>query len=119
MKNLGACEVFDYNNPGWETQIKCVSLVLDTVGGDSLSKTWNTVKDDGIIITIGDPPPPWALGQGQAIESAGRPNICYKYFIVSPNAERLWKAPKMIDAGYLRILEVKPFSFHEVEERGS
>jgi NADPH:quinone reductase-like Zn-dependent oxidoreductase len=119
-KKLGAHEMLDYNTPDWESQTQNVALVFDTVGGDILTKTWETINDnDGTIVTVGDPAPPWAFGGGQAAESAKWPNVKYKYFVVSPNAERLSKASEMIDAGAITPLEVKSFPFQEAEKAWS
>ncbi|OKL60651.1 hypothetical protein UA08_04009 [Talaromyces atroroseus] len=113
QRQLGAYEVFDYNTPDWERQIKNVDVVFDTVGGDILAKTWETIKDDGTIVTVGDPAPVWAFGGGQAPESADHPNVRYAHFIVSPNAERMQESSKMIDDGSLKPLVVRSFPFHD------
>lgn len=77
LRELNAHRVFDYNSPSWESRIKYVDLVFDSVGGDVLAKSWETVKDDGTIITVGDPAPAWAFGSGPAAESTDRPGVRY------------------------------------------
>lgn len=120
LRQLGACEVLDYNTTGWEYRATNVDLVFDTVGQDVLAKAWETVKkNDGKIVTVGDPPPSWAFGKGQAAESVNWPNVQYVHFIVSSNAERLSKASKMIDAGSIKPLEVQSFPFLEAEHAWS
>lgn len=120
LKKLGAQEVIDYNTPVWESQIKNVALVLDMVGGDILTKSWETINENGgTIVTVGDPSPPWAFGRCQAAEAAKWPNVKYIYFIVSPNTERLSKAAEMIDARAITPLEVKSFPFREAEKAWS
>lgn len=116
LTKLGASEVLDYNTPNWERSVLDVNVVFDTVGGDILAKTWETVKKNGIIVTVGDPPPPWAFGKGIAVESIGNPGVRYLHFIVSANAERLRNASEMIDGGCIKALAVKAFQFHEAEK---
>ncbi|KAM0425689.1 hypothetical protein ACHAPT_008936 [Fusarium lateritium] len=116
LRQLGASRVVDYNTPNWQSLIADVDVVFDTVGGDILTKTWETVKEDGVIVTVGDPPPSWAFGKGTATESARHPGVRYLHFIVSPNAERLRKASKMIDQGRINTLAVKVFPFHEAKQ---
>ncbi|KAJ4322852.1 hypothetical protein N0V84_004616 [Fusarium piperis] len=116
LTKLGANKVVDYNTPNWERLISDVDVVFDTVGGDILAKTWETVKEDGVIVTVGDPPPPWAFGQGTAVESVGNPGVRYMHFIVSANTERLRKASEMIDGGRIKALAVRAFPFHEAEQ---
>ncbi|KAJ5797432.1 uncharacterized protein N7503_006728 [Penicillium pulvis] len=115
LRRLGASEVFDYGVTDWENKIADVDMVLDTVGGDILKKTWECVKDDGVIVTVGDPAPAWAFGRGQAEESVDHPNVRYVHFIVSPNAEGLRKSGEMIDNGSLEKLEIKSFLFDEAK----
>ncbi|KAF5011829.1 hypothetical protein FDECE_2061 [Fusarium decemcellulare] len=116
LRQLGAHEVIDYNTTGWESIVTDVDVVLDTVGGGILAKTWETVKDDGAIVTVGDPPPPWAFGRGQATEATRHPGVRYLHFIVSPNATRLEKVLDMIDRGRVEALAVKSFPFHEAAQ---
>ncbi|KAJ6114398.1 hypothetical protein N7486_000176 [Penicillium sp. IBT 16267x] len=115
LRRLGASEVLDYGIIDWEKKIAEVDVAFDTVGGDVLTKTWECVKDDGVIVTVRDPAPAWAFGQGQAEVSADQPNVRYVHFIVSPNADRLRKAGEMIDAGCLEKLAVKSFPFDEAK----
>lgn len=116
LRRLGAREVFDYNSPGWEHHIQDADLVLDTVGGDILHKTWETVKKDGVIITVGDPAPPWAFQDVEAAESFSLPGVRYKHFIVSPSAERLSRLSGMISDGSVEFPAVKVFPVHEADQ---
>lgn len=116
LRRLGANEVVDYNSPGWERQIRDIDLVFDTVGGDILTKTWETVTKDGAIITVGDPPPSWAFGRGEAAESVNLPGVRYKHFIVSPSAERLAKLSGMLNDGSIKALAVRSFPVDEAEQ---
>lgn len=116
LRRLGVSEVVDYNSPDWEHQIQDIDLVFDTVGGDILTKTWETVKKDGAIITVGDPPPPWAFGRGEAAESINLPSVRYKHFIVSPSSERLAKLAGMLDDVSIEALVVRSFRVDEAEQ---
>lgn len=113
LRDLGADEVIDYASPRWESSISPVSFVFDTVGGEVLSKTWETVEDGGTIITIGDPAPAWAFGNEEAPESLKYPSVKYKHFILSPNAKRLADVASMLDKGLLRPLDVRIFPFDQ------
>lgn len=116
LQQLGVSEVHDYNTPGWQGNIKDVDMVFDTVGGDVYKKTWETVKSDGIIVTIGDPAPDWAYDKSKvAPESVAHPNVRYKHFIVVPNAQQLSQALDMIGEGSLKPQDVESFSFEKAE----
>ncbi|KZL75910.1 zinc-containing alcohol dehydrogenase [Colletotrichum tofieldiae] len=116
LRQLGAQEVINYAVTDWESKVDAVDVVFDTVGGMVLKKTWKTIKEDGLIITVGDPPPSWAIKGVQPDEASHKPNVQYKYFVVSPNAERLRQASDMIDNGSVKPLVVKPFPFNEAEK---
>ncbi|RGP77163.1 reticulon-4-interacting 1 like mitochondrial [Fusarium longipes] len=113
LHDLGAEEVIDYTTSNWENTIGPVDFVFDTVGGEILSKTWETVKGCGTIITVGDPAPAWAYGDGKASESSEYPGVTYKHFIVSPNAKRLADIANMLDEGILKPLGVRKFPFDQ------
>jgi NADPH:quinone reductase-like Zn-dependent oxidoreductase len=108
-----ADEVIDYNTPNWEKSAQEVDVVFDTVGSDVLSKAWQTVTSDGTIITIGDPAPSWAFSGDKPSESLSLPGVRYKYFIVSPNADRLGKVARLFDEGVIKPLAVKTFPFEQ------
>ncbi|KAL9949996.1 hypothetical protein ACHAQF_000247 [Verticillium nonalfalfae] len=116
LKTLGATETIDYKTEGWETTVQAVDVVFDTVGGDILTKAWNTIKDDGILITVGDPAPAWAFGKAEPREASQHPNARYTYFIVSPSAKRLTEAATLIDEGGMKPLAVERFSFDNASE---
>ncbi|KAK1835034.1 Reticulon-4-interacting protein 1, mitochondrial [Podospora conica] len=110
----GVSEVVDYNTPGWETEVGEVDAVLDTAGGEVLSKAWAAVKNDGVIVTVADPPPPWAFEKGVVpVELASKPDVRYVYFVVSVNAEALTKVAGFIDEGRVKGLPVVEFPVDE------
>ena len=109
LKTLGAHQVIDYNTPDWERGVKDVDAVFDTVGGSTLSKTWETVKEDGSIITVADPAPHWAFGKGKPYELKTHPRVQYVYFVVTADGKPLAKAASMLDKGGLKPIAVKAF----------
>jgi NADPH:quinone reductase-like Zn-dependent oxidoreductase len=116
LRSLGAEETIDYARSDWEISIQGMDFVFDTVGGEVLAKTWDVVKSDGIIVTVGDPAPSWAFGGEAAVESLKYPGVKCLHFIVSPNAERLCEGSRMLDAGFLKPLAVKLFPFDKAVE---
>lgn len=115
-QQLGASQVLDYETPGWEQQVEGVDLVFDTVGGDVLTKAWDMVSENGAVVTVADPPPPWAFSGSLPSELASRPNVRHKYFIVSPHAERMEQAAQMFENGSLKVLPIKTFPLLEAEQ---
>ena len=116
LKGLGAKETLDYNDSEWQAAVKDVDMVFDTAGGDVLTKSWETVKERGCIITVADPPPTWAFGRGKAEEADRHPGVRYLHFILSPSKKRLGKVAKMIEEEVVKPLPVKAFEFEEAVE---
>lgn len=110
LKKLGATQCIDYHDESWSEVVQNVSMVFDTVGGDTLAKCWKTVKQDGTIVTIGDPIPAWAFGQGKPIETEQYPNVKWAYFIVSSNGEQLGKIASLIDDKTLEPLLIESYN---------
>ena len=52
LKQLGVDQAIDYTTTKFEDVAKDVDLVLDAVGGDTLTRSYGVVKKDGIIISI-------------------------------------------------------------------
>jgi NADPH:quinone reductase-like Zn-dependent oxidoreductase len=115
-QQFGVHEVHDYDTPGWEGNIKNVDLVFDAVGGDVLTKTWETVKSNGTIVTVGDPAPEWAFdGKVKPKEAVSHPEVRRVYFIVRPDSHRLSQALEMVGEGAIKPLEVESFPFEKAE----
>ncbi|MBA4054823.1 MAG: hypothetical protein C0490_08940 [Marivirga sp.] len=51
-KRLGADEVIDYANEAFEKKLKNFDAVLDTVGGDTNRKSYQVLKEGGLIVSM-------------------------------------------------------------------
>jgi len=66
LRKIRAAETVDYNASGWERRVaSSVDAVFDTVGGETLTRSWTAIKSEGSMVMVADPPPVWALGQGE------------------------------------------------------
>ena len=74
LKKLGADQAIDYTKSKFEEVVKDVDVVLDAVGGETLTRSYGVVKKGGIIVTIADEPDQAALDKhgirGVSIASA-------------------------------------------------
>jgi NADPH:quinone reductase-like Zn-dependent oxidoreductase len=52
VRSLGAETVIDYNATPFETVIRDVDVVIDTVGGDIPDRSWQVLRPGGIFVTI-------------------------------------------------------------------
>lgn len=55
-KLMGADQVINYKTENFEDIIQDFDAVLDTIGGDTLEKSFKSVKKGGDIISIAGPP---------------------------------------------------------------
>jgi NADPH:quinone reductase-like Zn-dependent oxidoreductase len=91
VRELGADEVFDYATTRFEEVVHDVDVVFDTVGGETLARSWQVVKPGGALVSVVSPL------SGQPL----RENIRYVYFIVEPSGAQLREIGALIDAGQI------------------
>nr|WP_042179514.1 zinc-binding dehydrogenase [Kibdelosporangium sp. MJ126-NF4]CEL13862.1 putative oxidoreductase [Kibdelosporangium sp. MJ126-NF4]CTQ88230.1 putative oxidoreductase [Kibdelosporangium sp. MJ126-NF4] len=53
VRDLGA-EAVDYNEPGWDKNLRGVTLVLDGVGGELAKQAYDRIVDGGRFVSIGN-----------------------------------------------------------------
>ena len=90
-RGLGADEVIDYRARPFEDAATGVDVVFDTVGGDTLARSWPILRPGGRMVTI-----------AADAEHTSEQRVKDAYFIVEPNREQLTRIARMIDAGELR-----------------
>jgi NADPH:quinone reductase-like Zn-dependent oxidoreductase len=61
LKKLGADQAIDYTTMKFENVVKDVDVVLDAVGEDTLTRSYDVVKKGGIIVSIAGEPDEVAL----------------------------------------------------------
>lgn len=71
---LGADEVIDYRTMPFETVVRDVDVVLDTVGGDTRERSWGILRKGGQLVTI-----------AADAERLIQPRVRDSFFIVEPN----------------------------------
>jgi NADPH:quinone reductase-like Zn-dependent oxidoreductase len=91
VRRLGAEQVIDYRTSRFEDELEPVDVIFDTVGGETLDRSWKVLKPAGRIVTI--------AAQG---ESATDQRVKDAFFIVEPNAAQLEAIARLIDQGDLR-----------------
>jgi NADPH:quinone reductase-like Zn-dependent oxidoreductase len=94
LRELGADEIIDYTTTRFEEVVHGVDLVFDTVGGDTLERSWQVVKGGGALVSVVSPRPSFAEAQAYDVHPA--------WFVVEPNREQLIQIGALIDAGKLR-----------------
>jgi NADPH:quinone reductase-like Zn-dependent oxidoreductase len=100
LKQLGADVALDYTKQKFEDIAKDVDVVLDSVGKDTLARSYGVVKKGGFIVSIVGKPDPAEL------EKHG---IRGSSMSVEPNSDELAEITKMIDAKKIKVIVSQTF----------
>lgn len=104
LRDLGADEVIDYTAVRFEDRVKDVDIVLDSVGGDTLERSWGVLRKGGVLVTIADSAP---------AERAAKYGVRGVEFIVEPNRAQLIEIARLIETGALRVIVEATFPLAE------
>src|SRR5881628_56971 len=100
LKQLGADVVIDYTKQKFEDVAKDVDVVLDSVGKDTLARSYGVVKKGGFIVSIvGRPDPAQLEKHGIHGSSLG----------VEPNSDEITEIGKLIDEKKIRVIVSQTF----------
>src|SRR5438067_3570371 len=97
---VGANEIIDYTTTRFEEVVHVVDVVFDMVGGDTLQRSWQVIKPEGVLVSIVSPSP--AAAAQSAMSKAkggggGGHDVRFVYFIVGPNRDELIQIGALID----------------------
>lgn len=89
---LGVERVIDYRNERFDEIVQKIDLVFDTVGGESLERSWNVLSAKGRVVTI-----------ASSSETTSDQRIKDAFFIVEPDRGQLMEVSRLIDGGSLQV----------------
>ncbi|KAL2784381.1 NAD(P)-binding protein [Aspergillus keveii] len=98
VKSLGADDVVDYKTTTlkkWVESAGQVDVVIDCIGRKSLEDAWWTIKDDGVLLSIFQPPE-------TAVPEGYTGNVKGRFFIMGPVREHLEAITKLVEEGKVR-----------------
>ena len=101
LKQLGADVAVDYTKQKFEDVAKDVDVVLDSVGKDTLQRSYGVVKKGGFLVTIVARPDPAEL------EKHG---IRGSSLSVAPNSDGLAEITKLIEAKKIKVIVSQTFA---------
>ena len=104
---LGVDKFIDYNAVRFEDKVHGADVVLDTVGGDTLERSWGVLCHGGVLVTIAGSAP---------ADKAARYGVCGVDFIVKPSRAQLVEIGRLIGAGKLRPTLEATFPLEEAKE---
>jgi NADPH:quinone reductase-like Zn-dependent oxidoreductase len=93
VRRLGADGVIDYRARRFEERVKGIDAVIDTVGGETLDRSYEVLKRGGIVVSSVVQP---------TKEKAEQHGVRAVFFLVQVTTERLIKIAELISAGQLK-----------------
>jgi NADPH:quinone reductase-like Zn-dependent oxidoreductase len=104
VKELGAHEVIDVRTNDFSTRTGAFDVVLDTVGGDTLDRSYPVLRPGGRLVTLQAPPDQHRVAQL---------DITAIFFIVTTDTVALTKLAALVDSAGLRVTIAATFPLSE------
>jgi NADPH:quinone reductase-like Zn-dependent oxidoreductase len=131
VRALGADVVIDYKKQAFETVLRDYDVVLDSLGGQSLTKSLQVLKPGGKLISIAGPPDP-AFGRElranplirlamaalsfRIRRQARRHKASYSFLFMRASGAQLGEITTLIDAGKIRPVIDHVFDFDSTRQ---
>ncbi|TGD84560.1 NADP-dependent oxidoreductase [Mycolicibacterium sp. CH28] len=94
VTGFGAAHVIDTRTTPFDGPDANYDVVIDTVGGRTMERSFEIVRPGGRLVTLSAPPPP---GKAEAFE------VDATFFIVTPDRAQLTHLSDLVDTGRIRI----------------
>jgi NADPH:quinone reductase-like Zn-dependent oxidoreductase len=91
VSQLGAAQVIDYQAVRFEDNVRNMDVIFDTVGGETLQRSWAVLKPGGRMIT-----------SAADSETTTDDRVKQAFFIVEPNHTQLTQIGSLLEAGDLQ-----------------
>jgi len=93
LMELGADEAIDYQATRFEEAVRDLDVVMDTIGGDTLQRSWQVLRKGGFLVSIAALP---------SAEVAATHGVRQAFVVLRPNAIRLAEIAELVDSGKLK-----------------
>jgi NADPH:quinone reductase-like Zn-dependent oxidoreductase len=103
VRTLGADQILDVKNLPFEEQVKDVDVVIDTVGGETLARSFEVIKPGGVLVSSVAIPDQ---------DKAAQHRVRGIFFLVAVTSEGLKRIADLFDSGQLatNVGEVLPLA---------
>jgi NADPH:quinone reductase-like Zn-dependent oxidoreductase len=93
-RNLGARNVIDVRTQAFDDGGAAYDVVIDTVGADTLDRSFAVLRRGGRLVTLSEPP---------AADKADEYGLSAAFFVVTPNREQLAQLAALVDSDQLHV----------------
>ncbi len=95
LHELGADKAVDYQQTRFEEVVRDADVVLDTIGGDTLERSFKALKKGGILVSIVQPP---------SQEQAAKYGVRALFYGGHPSSSNLAEIARLIDDGKVKTV---------------
>ncbi|WP_117168711.1 NADP-dependent oxidoreductase [Paraliobacillus sediminis] len=109
VKELGADQIINYKTDDFAAELSDFDVVLDTMGGEILDKSFTVLKPNGRLVTIAGQPDQ-ALAEKYQVEASG--------YWLNPDGKQLSELGELLDKGIVKsqVGHVFGFSAEQIKE---
>ncbi len=107
----GADQHIDYTAENFQDIVSEADFVLDTIGGDTILKSLDVIKDGGTIISITTSNMP-----NEELEKAKAKNVNLSFLLVQSSGENMSKLAHLMESGILKSHVSRTFSFDKMAD---
>ena len=128
VRSLGADQVIDYQKQQFEDILRDYDVVMDTLGGESLERSFQILRPGGIVVSIVGPPDA-AFGRAQRMNSllvsalwllsykvhrlARKRGVEYSFLLMNPDGGQLAEIGELLKVQSIRPVIDKVFPFDQ------
>jgi len=131
VKSLGADKVINVSDEKFEEALQDYDAVFDTLGGETLEKSFQVIKSGGKIVSVsGLPNARFAKEYGLGVikrslfSIASRKitalekqhNVCYTFLFMKPSGDQLRIIAELIEAGKIKPVIDRIFPFEDAQK---
>lgn len=109
--SLGADQVIDYRNDRFEEKVSDIDFILDTVGGETFTRSLDVLSPEGMIVLL---PSDRKDEADKAAQQKGVAN--YRHILMHSSGEDLRQIAGMIAQGTLSVHVAKIFTFDQIPQ---
>lgn len=107
LRELGVDEALDYTSVNFADKVKDIDVVFDSIGGDTLERSWQVLKPGGFLVSIAEMP---------SEEKANAHNVRSSVFVIQPNAEQLSEIADLVDQGKIQTYLEEAFPLQQAKD---
>lgn len=129
VRGLGADVVIDYRSQDFAQELSGYDFVLDSVGGENLTRSLQVLRRGGIAVGVAGPPTPAfakAAGLGKGLQvamgalsskvrrQAKRLGVTYQFLFMHASGSQLAEITALVDQGVIRPVVSETVEFDNI-----